>query len=105
MVVKHFLIAAFFAAFLMPAWADDFEIGKPNSVSKITFGCWGQKEITTTFNGANFTPVVQGLMVDPTQTKQPLLTVWLHHLTGRAGVVISHPSGGECLVLVADHAQ
>ena len=48
---------------------------------------------------------MQGLLVEKTDPAEPLVTVWLHHLTGRGAVVISHPTGEECIALVVDEAQ
>ena len=99
------LIAAFAAAFFTPAAADEFTIDGPESVANMTFACWSEKKATSAFNAANFDAVLQGLLVQKTSADRPLMTVWLHHLSGRASVVISHPNGDECIVLVAADVQ
>jgi len=105
MARKAVLIAALLAAFLMPAAADEFTIDGPESVANMTFACWSKKKATSAFNNANFDAVLQGLLVQKTSADRPLMTVWLHHLSGRASVVISHPNGDECIVLVAADVQ
>ena len=103
--MKLVIAAAFAAAFFMPAHAAEFKISPPNEMARVTMPCWYEKQVTVAFKNADFDPVVQGLLVEKTDPAKPLVTVWLHHLTGRGAVVISHPTGEECIALVLDEAQ
>ncbi len=87
------------------ASASEFEISPPGQMATIAMPCWQDKQVTVAFNNADFDAVVQGLLVKKTDPAKPLVTVWLHHLTGRGAVVISHPTGEECIALVLDEAQ
>ena len=87
------------------ASAAEFEIERPASMATVTMPCWQDKQVTVAFNNADFDAVVQGLLVEKTDPTKPLVTVWLHALTGRGAVVISHPTGEECIALVVDEAQ
>lgn len=87
------------------ASAAEFKISPPNEMARVTMPCWRNKQVTVAFNSADFDAVVQGLLTKKTDPTKPLVTVWLHHLTGRGAVVISHPTGEECIALVLDEAQ
>ena len=103
--MKLIIAAAFAAAFFIPAHASEFEISPPNEIARVTMPCWQDKQVTVAFNSADFDAVVQGLLVEKTDPTKPIVTVWLHALTGRGAVVISHPTGEECIALVLDEAQ
>jgi len=104
-VIKLIIAAAFVAAFFMPAHAADFKIAPPQNVARLSLPCWQSKQVTEAFRRAEFDAVVQGLLVKKTDPTRSLMTVWLHTLSGRGAVVISHPSGEECIALVVDEAQ
>jgi len=103
-MVIHALIAALLVV-STPVVAAEFEISPPKRMATIAMPCWYDKNVTVAFNNADFAPVVQGLLVEKTDPAKPLVTVWLHALTGRGAVVISHPTGEECIALVLDEAQ
>jgi len=103
--MKLITAAAIAAAFFMPAHAADFKIAPPQNVARLSLPCWQSKQVTEAFRRAEFDAVVQGLLVEKTDPTRSLMTVWLHHMTGRGAVVISHPSGEECIALVLDEAQ
>jgi hypothetical protein len=103
--MKLMIAAAIAAAFFMPAHAADFKIAPPHNVARLSLPCWQSKQVTEAFRRAEFDPVMQGLLVEKTDPTRSLMTVWLHHMTGRGAVVISHPSGEECIALVVDEAQ
>ena len=104
-MIKLIIAAAFVAAFFMPAHAADFKIAPPQNVARLSLPCWQSKQVTEAFRRAEFDSVVQGLLVKKTDPTRSLMTVWLHTLSGRGAVVISHPSGEECIALVVDEAQ
>ena len=104
-MIKTIIAAAIAAAFFMPAHAADFKIAPPQNVARLSLPCWQSKQVTEAFRRAEFDAVVQGLLVEKTDPTRSLMTVWLHHMTGRGAVVISHPSGEECIALVLDEAQ
>lgn len=87
------------------ASAAEFKISPPGQMATIAMPCWQDKQVTVAFNAADFDAVVQGLLVKKTDPAKPLVTFWLHALTGRGAVVISHPTGEECIALVLDEAQ
>ena len=91
--------------FCTTAHSAEFKISPPNQMATIAMPCWHEKQVTVAFKNADFEPVVQGLLVEKTDPAKPLVTVWLHALTGRGAVVISHPTGEECIALVLDEAQ
>lgn len=102
------VIRALIAALLVvstPVVAAEFEISPPKQMATIAMPCWYDKNVTVAFKNADFAPVVQGLLVKKTDPAKPLVTVWQHHLTGRGAIVISHPTGEECIALVLDEAQ
>jgi hypothetical protein len=103
--MKLMIAAALTAAFFLPAHAADFKIAPPHNVARLSLPCWQSKQVTEAFRRAEFDAVVQGLLVKKTDPTRSLMTVWLHHMTGRGAVVISHPSGEECIALVVDEAQ
>tara|TARA_Y100000004_G_C8597745_1_gene279247 strand:+ start:185 stop:490 length:306 start_codon:yes stop_codon:yes gene_type:complete len=97
------LVAALFLT--TTASAAEFEISPPREMARVTMPCWQDKQVTVAFNNADYDAVVQGLLVEKTDPAKPLVTFWLHALTGRGAVVISHPTGEECIALVVDQAQ
>ena len=103
--MKLIIAAAFAAAFFMPAHASEFKIAPPQNVARLSLPCWQSKQVTEAFRRAEFDAVVQGLLVEKTDPAKPLVTVWLHYMTGRGAIVISHPTGEECIALVLDEAQ
>ena len=103
--MKTVTTAAIVAAFFMPAHAAEFKIAPPRSMATVTMPCWTDKQVTIAFKNAEFNPIVQGLLVEKTDPTKPLVTVWLHTLSGRGAVVISHVTGEECIALVLDEAQ
>lgn len=102
-MVMRTLVALLFLT--TTASATEFKISPPNQMATIAMPCWYEKQVTVAFKNADFSPVVQGLLVEKTDPAKPLVTVWLHHLTGRGAVVILHPTGEECIALVVDEAQ
>ena len=103
--MKLMIAAAIAAAFCMPAHAAEFKIAPPENVARLTLPCWHKKQVTEAFRRAEFDAVVQGLLVKKTDPTRSLMTVWLHTLSGRGAVVISHPTGEECIALVVDEAR
>jgi len=103
--VKTVTTAAIVAAFFMPAHAAEFKIAPPENVATINLPCWQSNQVTDALRGAEFDAVVQALLSRKTDPARSLMTVWLHTLSGRGAVVISHPTGEECIALVVDEAQ
>ena len=82
-----------------------FKIGPPHTAGRLTIPCWLDKKATAAFSKAEFSPVVQGILVEQSDATQSLLTVWLQTISGRAAVVVSHVSGEECIIVLAKEAQ
>jgi hypothetical protein len=87
------------------ATAEEFQIVKPNNISTMTMPCWPEQQLAHAMTRAKFEPVVRGLLVAKTTVAQPLVVVWLHTMTGRGAVTISHPEGEECLAAVLIDAE
>lgn len=83
----------------------EFAIGPPNTAARLSIPCWLNKKATAAFSRADFSPVVQGILVEKSDPTRSLFTVWLHAITGRAAIVVSNVSGEECIVLVASETQ
>ncbi len=82
-----------------------FKIGPPHTAGRLTIPCWLDKRATAAFSRADFSPVVQGILVEQSDATQSLLTVWLQPISGKAAVIVSNVSGEECIVLLAKEAQ
>jgi hypothetical protein len=83
----------------------EFAIGSPQTAARLTIPCWLNKQATAAFQTAEFSPVVQGILVEKSDPTRSLFTVWLHTISGRAAIVVSNVSGEECIVLLASEAQ
>ena len=105
MARKAVLIAAFVAAFLMPAAADEFAITAPDSLAKLTMPCWNDKQVSEALTVAKFDAVTHGLVIEKTDPSQPLVTFWLHTMTGRGAVTLSQTSGEECIIAIVVDGQ
>jgi len=102
------VIRALIAALLIlsaPAAADDFKITMPGNLATMTMPCWSGHQLSEAMTLGKFEPVTRGLLVAKTEVSQPLVVVWMHLLTGRAAVTISHPNGEECMAAVLSDAE
>ena len=88
-----------------PASADEFRITTPQSLATITMPCWQDRQLSEAMTRAKFDPIAHGLIVKKTDPAQPLVTFWLHMLTGRGMVSLSRPEGEECILAVLESSQ
>jgi hypothetical protein len=88
-----------------PATAEEFQINPPENIATMTMPCWPRRQLSEALTLAKFEPVVRGLLVAKTDVTQPLTVVWMHLISGRAAITISHPSGEECMTAVLSAAE
>ena len=88
-----------------PAAASDFKITPPESMATVTMPCWSERKLSEAMTRAEFDPVAHGLIVEKTDPAQPLVTFWIHMLTGRGLVSLSRPDGEECILAVLESTQ
>lgn len=89
----------------MTAHAGEFKISPPTNTARMTMPCWKRTQLSAALNGAQFDPVVRGLLAEQTDPSRPMATVWMHLLTGRAAIVITHATGEECLLVALSDAE
>ena len=102
------VIRALIATMLLlvaPATAAEFEIKPPQSMATVTMPCWSDRELAKAMTRAKFDPIAHGLIVKKTDPAQPLVTFWIHMLTGRGLVSLSRPDGEECILAVLESSQ
>ena len=87
------------------AHAGEFKISPPTESARMTMPCWQNTQLSAALNLAQFDPVVRGLVAEQTDPNRPMTTVWMHLLTGRAAIVITQPSGEECLLVALNDAE
>lgn len=104
---KKMVIRALIALLLLvaPASADEFQITTPQSLATVTMPCWQDRKLSEAMTRAEFDPITHGLIVKKTDPAQPLVTFWIHMLTGRGMVSLSRPEGEECILAVLESAQ
>ncbi len=88
-----------------PAAADDFQISPPSEIARMTMPCWPSAQLSAALTVGQFEPVVRGLIIERTDPSRPLVTVWMHLLSGRSAITITHPSGEECLLVALSDAE
>ena len=98
-------VLIFLVCFTVPSVAKDFEITRPDNIATMTMPCWSSRELSETLTVAQFDSVTHGLLVAKTDVKRPLIVVWMHLLSGKAAITISHPGGEECLAAVLVDAE
>tara|TARA_R100000700_G_scaffold37257_1_gene47249 strand:+ start:16485 stop:16787 length:303 start_codon:yes stop_codon:yes gene_type:complete len=96
---------ALIALLLLATPAAAFEIDPPTSMSKMGMPCWQDAKVDEALTIAEFDPVARGLLIAKTDPSQPLVTFWMHMITGRGVVTLSHPNGEECIIAVLEDAH
>tara|TARA_R100000406_G_scaffold50697_1_gene34371 strand:- start:1542 stop:1859 length:318 start_codon:yes stop_codon:yes gene_type:complete len=99
------IIAVFAAAFFMPAHASEFKIERPSSLGTVTMPCWSDRKLAQVLTRSDFDAVATGLMIKKTDASQPLVSFWLHMLSGRGLVTVSRADGEECILAVVENAE
>lgn len=89
----------------MTAHAGEFKISPPTESARMTMPCWENPQLSAALDAAKFQAVVRGLVAEQTDPSTPMATVWMHLLTGRAAIVISHVTGEECLLVALTDAE
>ena len=87
------------------ASASEFEIERPASMATVTMPCWDDKKLSDALTRANFDAVARGLMIKRTDPSQPLVSFWMHLLSGRGLVTVSRADGEECILAVVESAE
>ena len=85
--------------------AGEFKISPPTETARMTMPCWKRAQLSAALNGAQFDPVVRGLLAEQTDPSRSMATVWMHLLTGRSAIVITHATGEECLLVALTDAE
>ncbi len=93
--------------FVLPTTAHtgEFNISPPTDTARMTMPCWERTQLSAALNVAQFDPVVRGLLAEQTDPSRSMATVWMHLLTGRSAVVITHATGEECLLVALTDAE
>ena len=86
-------------------YAGEFKISPPSDTARMTMPCWKRAQLSAALNGAQFDPVVRGLLAEQTDPSRSMATVWMHLLTGRSAIVITHATGEECLLVALTDAE
>ncbi len=81
------------------------EIDPPTSMAKMAMPCWQAARVNEALTIAEFDPVARGLLIAKTDPAQPLVTFWIHMLTGRGVVTLSQANGEECIIAVVEDAH
>ena len=102
-----FLRALILTLFVLPTTAHpgEFKISPPTETARMTMPCWTNTQLSAALNVAQFDPVVRGLLAEQTDPSRPMATVWMHLITGRAAIVITHVTGEECLLVALTDAE
>ena len=103
--MKLIIAAALTAAFFMPAHASEFQIERPSSLGTVTMPCWADRKLAQALTRSDFDAVARGLMIKKTDASQPLVSFWLHMLSGRGLVTVSRADGEECILAVVENAE
>jgi len=85
--------------------AGEFKISPPTESARMTMPCWQNTQLSAALNLAQFDPVVRGLLAEQTDPSRSMATVWMHLLTGRSAIVITHATGEECLLVALTDAE
>ena len=88
-----------------PAAASEFKISPPDDLARMTMPCWERTQLSEALTVGQFEAVVRGLIIERTDPSRPLVTVWMHLLSGRSAITITHPSGKECLLVALSDAE
>lgn len=97
------LVAALFLT--TTASAAEFEISPPNEIARVTMPCWADRKLAQALTRSDFDAVATGLMIKKTDASQPLVSFWMHLLTGRGLVTLSRADGEQCIVAVLESAE
>lgn len=97
------LVAMLFIA--TTASAAEFQIERPASLATVTMPCWADRKLAQALTRSKFDAVARGLMVKKTDATQPLVSFWMHLLTGRGLVTLSRADGEQCIVAVLESAE
>lgn len=97
------LVAALFLT--TTASAAEFEIERPASLATVTMPCWHDRKLAQALTRSDFDAVATGLMIKKTDATQPLVSFWMHMLTGRGLVTLSRADGEECILAVVENAE
>ena len=102
------VIRALIAALLVvstPVAAAEFSIERPASLATVTMPCWTDRKLAEALTRSDFDAVARGLMIKKTDASQPLVSFWLHMLSGRGLVTVSRADGEECILAVLESAE
>ena len=101
--MMRLLVALLF--FTTTASASEFEIERPASMATVTMPCWSDRKLAEALTRSDFDAVARGLMIKKTDPSQPLVSFWMHLLSGRGLVTVSRADGEECILAVVENAE